>query len=365
DGDLRLLTIIGIVGDARNHSLEAPPSPTVYVNYRQRPQSSDLFTIVMRTSLPPEGVISTAREIVHSVDPDVPPQFRTFAQVFISSLATRRFNLTLILAFAGAALLLAVAGIYGVMAYSVTRRTREIGVRIALGAARGDVLRLVLGQGLWTTAIGVAIGIAGSLALTRTMQSLLFGVSPTDALTLVAVSHPPLPPPMAPRMPPIPDAGAPPDEEYVAVLARVAAILKSRLFFESSVPAPTSVPSAGIAARKFSASSPVGAMCKLVVIFSMSKSWPVFRPVSAEIVDILDPRSKPASLALYSPTVPVVISLLVGPVIFRFVLSAPAATEAPFGRWMPSAGRKASRSRAGMFSPSTFALTMVASPGDG
>ena len=188
DGDLRLLTIIGIVGDARNHSLEAPPSPTVYVNYRQRPQSSDLFTIVMRTSLPPEGVISTAREIVHSVDPDVPPQFRTFAQVFISSLATRRFNLTLILAFAGAALLLAVAGIYGVMAYSVTRRTREIGVRIALGAARGDVLRLVLGQGLWTTAIGVAIGIAGSLALTRTMQSLLFGVSPTDALTLVAVS---------------------------------------------------------------------------------------------------------------------------------------------------------------------------------
>src|SRR5438876_9632134 len=188
DGDLRLLTIVGVVGDARNRSLEAPPSPTVYVNYRQRPQSSELFTIVMRTSLPPEGVISTAREIVHSVDPDVPPQFRTFAQVFISSLATRRFNLTLILAFAGAALLLAVAGIYGVMAYSVTRRTREIGVRIALGAARGDVLRLVLGQGLWTTAIGVAIGIAGSLALTRTMQSLLFGVSPTDSVTLAAVS---------------------------------------------------------------------------------------------------------------------------------------------------------------------------------
>ena len=73
-------------------------------------------------------------------------------------------------------------------------------------------------------------------------------------------------------------------------------------------------------------------MCKLVVIFSMSKSWPVFKPVSAEIVDIRDPRSKPASFALYKPTVPVVISLLVGPVIFRFVLSAPAASEAPFGR---------------------------------
>ncbi len=78
----------------------------------------------------------------------------------------------------------------------------------------------------------------------------------------------------------------------------MAAILKSRLFLESTVPAPTSVPSAGIAARKFSASRPVGAMCKLVVIFSMSRSWQVFKPVSAEIVDILDPRSKPASFAL-------------------------------------------------------------------
>jgi putative ABC transport system permease protein len=188
DGDLRLLTIVGIVGDVRNHSLEATPSPTVYVNYRQRPQSSDLFTIVMRTSLPPEDVIPAAREIVRSIDPGVPPQFRTFAQVFTSSLSARRFNLTLVLAFAGAALLLAVAGVYGVMAYSVTRRTREIGVRIALGAARGDVLRLVLGQGMWTTAIGVAIGIAGSFALTRTTRSLLFGVSPTDAVTLAGVS---------------------------------------------------------------------------------------------------------------------------------------------------------------------------------
>ena len=188
DGDLRLLTIVGIVGDVRNHSLEAPPSPTVYVNYRQRPQSSDLFTIVMRTSLPPEGVIPAAREIVRGVDPGAPPQFRTFAQVFTSSLSARRFNLTLVLAFAGAALLLAVAGVYGVMAYSVTRRTREIGVRIALGAARGDVLRLVLGQGMWTTAVGVSIGIAGSFALTRTTRSLLFGVSPTDAVTLAGVS---------------------------------------------------------------------------------------------------------------------------------------------------------------------------------
>src|SRR5260370_22987563 len=137
----------------------------------------------MRTSMPAEGVIPTAREIVRGVDPDVPPQFRTFAQVFTSSLATRRFNLTVVLAFSGAALLLAVAGIYGVMAYSVARRTREIGVRMALGAARGDVLRLMLGQGMMTTGIGVAIGVAGSLAFTRTIWSLLSGVCPTDAVT--------------------------------------------------------------------------------------------------------------------------------------------------------------------------------------
>jgi len=122
DGDLRLLTIVGVVGDARNHSLEAPPSPTIYVNYRQRPQSSERFTIVMRTGLPPESVIPSAREIVRSIDPDVPPQFRTFAQVFTSSLAARRFNLNLVLAFAGAALLLAVAGLQRCAPHARNRR---------------------------------------------------------------------------------------------------------------------------------------------------------------------------------------------------------------------------------------------------
>jgi predicted permease len=185
DGDLRLLTIVGVVGDARNSSLETLPSPTVYVNYRQRPQSTDRFAVVIRTALPPSSVVSASREIVREIDPDVPARFGTFAQVFSSSLSARQFNLTLLVAFAATALLLAVAGIYGVMAYTVARRTREIGVRMALGAAASDVLRLILGQGLWTTVIGMAIGVAGSFALSRTMHSLLFEVSAADPITLV------------------------------------------------------------------------------------------------------------------------------------------------------------------------------------
>ena len=115
------------------------------------------------------------------------PRFRTFAQIYSASLGARRFNLTLVGVFAGTALILAVAGIYGVMAYNVTRRRREIGVRIALGATAGDVLRTVLGQGLTTIAIGVVAGVAGALALTRWLQAMLFGVTPTDPIAFAAV----------------------------------------------------------------------------------------------------------------------------------------------------------------------------------
>jgi predicted permease len=188
DGDFRPLTIVGVVGDVREDSLEKPSGPIVYTNYRQRPGATNHFSAVMRTAIDPSTVISAARGIVRTLDPDVPPMFGTLTEISALSLKSRRFNLLLLGAFAGTALLLAVAGLYGVMAYSVARRTSELGTRIALGATPANVLRLVLRQGLVTALIGMAVGIGGAIVLTRTLRSFLFGLSPTDPVTFAAVA---------------------------------------------------------------------------------------------------------------------------------------------------------------------------------
>jgi predicted permease len=186
DGDMRLLTIVGIVGDIHEYGLDAPPRPTVYVNLFQRPRSA--ITLTMLSDADTRSVTSAARGILQDLNPEIPAKFRTFSQVYSASLGSRRFNVILTGFFGIVALLLATAGVFGVMAYSVSRRTREIGVRVALGAGSGDVLRMILSQGLRTIFIGVAIGIAGSLALTRTVESLLFGVTATDPLTFGGVT---------------------------------------------------------------------------------------------------------------------------------------------------------------------------------
>ena len=188
DGDPRLLTVVGVVGDVREASLEKAPRATIYVNYRQRPQATSHFSAVVRTAGDPTQVIASAREIVRDLDPDVPPSTSSFTAIFAASTSGRRFNLVLFGIFAATATLLAIAGIYGVLAYSVARRTREMGVRMALGASAGNVLRLVLGQAAVTTAIGVFLGLAGSFILTRFLQSMLFEVGAADPMTFFALA---------------------------------------------------------------------------------------------------------------------------------------------------------------------------------
>jgi putative ABC transport system permease protein len=185
DGDLRLLTIVGIVGDVHEYGLDVPPRPMVYVNLLQRPDPG--ATITMLSDADTGLVTSAARQILHELNPEIPAEFRTFSQIYSASLGSRRFNLILVGFFAAIALMLATAGVFGVMAYSVSRRTREIGVRIALGARSQDVLTMILGQGLRTVLVGVVIGVAGAFAITRAVQSLLFGVTATDPLTFSAV----------------------------------------------------------------------------------------------------------------------------------------------------------------------------------
>lgn len=188
DGDLRLLTIVGVVGEVRTRRLETAPLPTIYVNYRQRPRATSQFDVVLRTSADPAAVFSAARKILSQLDPTIPPRFNTFTAIFSESLNNRRFNLFLVGIFALAALLLATAGVFGVLAYFVAQRTREIGIRLALGADKGNVLKMVLGQGLITALIGTVVGLVGSFLLTRTMRSLLFEVSPTDPVTVGGVA---------------------------------------------------------------------------------------------------------------------------------------------------------------------------------
>jgi predicted permease len=186
DGDLRVMTIIGIVGDTRDYGLDRPPRPTVYAHLLQRPRGT--VTVAMRTDADVRLVTTAARTALHDLDPELPVRFRTLVQVYDASLGSRRFNALLTACFGVTALLLASAGVFGVMAYAVSRRTREIGVRVALGAGSGDVLGLIVGQGARTIAAGVLAGLAGSLALTRTVQSLLYDVTATDPVTFGGVT---------------------------------------------------------------------------------------------------------------------------------------------------------------------------------
>jgi putative ABC transport system permease protein len=189
DGNLKPLTIVGVVADVRASGLDMPPGPVVYVDYRQRGFNGNASpTILMRSAAPTRDVVSAARGIFRELAPDVPAKFSTFVDELGGWLAARRFLLLLVGVFAAVALILAAVGIYGVVAFSVARRTQEIGIRMALGAQRRGVLRLIVGEGARLAGAGVAIGVVVSLAVTRVVSSLLFEVSATDPLTFAGVS---------------------------------------------------------------------------------------------------------------------------------------------------------------------------------
>ena len=185
DGDMRGFRIVGVVGDVRELSPETVPGPLFYGYYQQRATSR--ASVVIRTASP-QALGPTVRQISRQIDPEVPTELRTIDDSFDRVLAGRRFSLLLIAVFGGCALVLATLGVYGLMAYLVAQRTREIGIRIALGAEATDVVALVVGRGIRLALLGVAIGTAAALGLTRLLDGMLFGVTATDPISFASMS---------------------------------------------------------------------------------------------------------------------------------------------------------------------------------
>jgi putative ABC transport system permease protein len=180
-------SIVGVVPNTRYLPLTTEPSPEVFICDVQHPQWD--MTLIVHATSDPASLAAAVRGKVHEVDPNQPvDHVATMEERFSQAVAPQRFNALVLVIFAGMAVILAGVGVYGVMAYSVTRRTHEIGVRMALGAQRQDVLQFVLRHGALLVASGIGLGVAGALALTRSLSSLLYGVKPTDPLTFIGVS---------------------------------------------------------------------------------------------------------------------------------------------------------------------------------
>jgi putative ABC transport system permease protein len=175
------ITIVGIVGDIRHNGLNLPVFPQIYLAHSQEPWSS--VSVVVRTSIPPMQVATAIRDRIRALDPSLPVTVRTMEEVLETSTGRQRLYAVMTGMFGVVALALSIVGIFGVVSYVATQRTREIGVRMALGAQRREILRLVIGQGMRPILAGVAGGIAGAIGLTRFISNLLFGVAPLDPLT--------------------------------------------------------------------------------------------------------------------------------------------------------------------------------------
>jgi putative ABC transport system permease protein len=178
--------IVGVVSDVRGNALGEEPEPTVYASFAQYPDNG--LSIVARSAVPPASLATPIRAIVRAMNREVPVySVQTMEERVATSVGTQRFYATLIGVFAAVALVLAAVGLYGVIAYAVSQRTHELGVRVALGATTDRISAMVIGEGMKLTAVGLALGIAASLGLGRIVATLLYGISPRDPITLVAV----------------------------------------------------------------------------------------------------------------------------------------------------------------------------------
>jgi predicted permease len=182
------MTIVGVVADMRNSGPAAPPGAEMFMPYEQHPRPSTNLTVLVRTNAEPVALSSVLRKKVQERSTEVPVKFSTMDALLAEDVAAPRFRTLLFLVFAGLAVCLAMAGVYGVMAYVVGQRLNEIGLRMALGASQGDVLRMVLKQGLALAGAGVVLGLAGAVAATRLLTSFLFEVKPGDPVTYLGVA---------------------------------------------------------------------------------------------------------------------------------------------------------------------------------
>ncbi|HEV2689271.1 MAG TPA: FtsX-like permease family protein, partial [Bryobacteraceae bacterium] len=183
------LSIEGVIGDVRQNGLRAKPEPEVYLSYMQDPYAWPYLSLLVRTATDPIKLTPSIQSTIWSVDKNLPiAGVTTMEQIRSGSIAQPRVTALLLTVFASLALVLATVGIYGVMAYSVTQRTHEMGLRMALGARVTDVLALVVGQGMVLVACGVALGLAGAFAVTRLLAKFLWSVRPTDPVTFIGVS---------------------------------------------------------------------------------------------------------------------------------------------------------------------------------
>jgi hypothetical protein len=179
--------VVGVVGDVKDHALAGEKLPECYVPYSQMPICT--LDFVLRAAVPPRTLVPAVERIVHGLDAELPvARVATMEDVVARSIAEPRFYVALLGAFAVVALALAALGIFGVLSYAVVQRSREIGIRIALGAHPHEVLRMVLAQAAGWALAGVALGLAGAAALSRTIHTLLYDLSPTDPATLAATA---------------------------------------------------------------------------------------------------------------------------------------------------------------------------------